>query len=151
MQEAVDRLRATNMAPHGAPERIRVWTVLRCMLAIAATKRALRRRGLTRTLRALRHRSALTPMQIELDPFTIAAADRVVAAAAAFYPGHAHCLERSLVLYDRLRRLGGVPEFRLGVQAAPFAAHAWIAYHGTPVNDCAEHVALFAVVPDDHP
>lgn len=134
-----------------APDRIRVWAILRSMLAIAIAKRALRRRGLTHTLGALRDRYDHEPGATEVDPLAIVAADRVVALAAAFYPGRAHCLERSLVLYERLSRLGAAPEFRLGVQAAPFAAHAWIELDGTPVNDCAEHVAHFAVVPDAQP
>lgn len=145
-------LAATDELPQrGEPDGIRVWTIVRCMVAIAVAKRALRRRGLTRTLNALRDRYDHGPTTTEVDPLAIVATDRLVALAAAFYPGRAHCLERSLVLYARLSRLGATPAFRLGVQAAPFAAHAWIELHGVPVNDCAEHVAHFAVVPDAQP
>src|SRR5690242_14575330 len=97
---AIDRL-----THRGTPDRVRIWPIVRCMLAIAGAKRALRRRGLTRTLSALRRRYDLGP-GVELDPLAIAAADHIVAVAAAFYPGRAHCLERSLVLYGHLCRLG---------------------------------------------
>ena len=87
-------------------------------------------------------------MTADFSPTTVVRADRVVALAAALYPGRALCLERSLVLYDRLRREGAAVELRIGVQAMPFAAHAWVTYGGEPVNDSAEHVSHFVVMPD---
>jgi len=69
-----------------------------------------------------------------------------VALAAALYPGRALCLERSLVLYHYLRRAGLSIQLRLGVQAYPFAAHAWIEYAGEILNDVPEHVAHFTPV-----
>jgi hypothetical protein len=68
---------------------------------------------------------------------------RSVALAAAFFPGRALCLERSLTLWYVLRSRGVPVELCLGVQKFPFAAHAWVAYRGTPLNDVPEHVAHF--------
>jgi hypothetical protein len=63
--------------------------------------------------------------------------------AAALYPGHAACLERSLMLYWHLRRAGVPVAFRMGVQMYPFLAHAWVEHDGVPINDVPEHVRLF--------
>jgi len=58
-----------------------------------------------------------------------------VAAAAAFYPRRAICLEQSLVLYRLLRRRGQPARLRVGVRPMPFAAHAWVECAGAPVNE----------------
>lgn len=155
IRELVEHSRGDYHRGPTAASPIHLWTVVRCMIAIARTKRALRRGGLTKTLSALRNRyaraSVATSVATPIDPLALAAQDRIVAIAAAFYPGRALCLERSLVLYARLCRLGSTPEFQLGVQAAPFGAHAWVTYDGVPVNDCAEHVSQFTVIPDAQP
>ncbi len=68
--------------------------------------------------------------------------------AAALFPGRALCLEQSLTLYVLLRLAGATVRLRLGVQAYPFGAHAWVEYLGRPLNDIEEHVAFFAPLPD---
>jgi Transglutaminase-like superfamily len=127
---------------------VRLWSVVACTVSIALTKRSLAWLGFERTLKRIRDRSERTDIAPDFSPASIAMADRVVAIAAALYPGRALCLERSLVLYDRLRRDGAAVELRIGVQATPFAAHAWVTYGGEPVNDSAEHVSHFIVMPD---
>jgi hypothetical protein len=128
--------------------KIRWWSVVACMVSIALIRRSLAWLGFARTLKRVRERSARTSFATDFSPASIAKADRVVAIAAALYPGRALCLERSLVLYERLRREGAAVELRIGVQATPFAAHAWVTYGGEPVNDSAEHVSHFVVIPD---
>lgn len=125
---------------------IRLADVLGCMGAIAAIKISLVWRGFAPTLARIEARSGAADSTRPTDDVVVARLDHVVAVAAALYPGRALCLERSLVLYDRLRRAGVRAEFRLGVQAAPFAAHAWIERHGTLVNDVLEHVEQFTPV-----
>jgi hypothetical protein len=73
----------------------------------------------------------------------VAASEYAVAMAAALYPGHAACLERSLTLYWHLRRAGVPVAYRMGVQMYPFLAHAWVERDGVPINDVPEHVRLF--------
>ena len=126
--------------------RVRLADVAACMAAIAAVKISLGWRGFAETLRRVEARSATTFSPRDADDTVVARLDYVVAVAAALYPGRALCLERSLVLYQRLRRAGARAEFRLGVQAAPFAAHAWIERHGAPLNDVLEHVEQFTPV-----
>ena len=118
------------------------------MISIARVRRSLAWSGFAQTLRRIRNRTERPGIAAHPSPDIIAMADRVVAIAAALYPGRALCLERSLVLYDRLRREGATVELRIGVQATPFAAHAWVTYGGEPVNDSAEHVSHFVVMPD---
>jgi hypothetical protein len=124
------------------------WSVVACMVSIALVRRSLAWSGFARTLKRIRDRSERASITTDFSPATIAMVDRLVALAAALYPGRALCLERSLVLYDRLRREGAAVELRIGVQATPFAAHAWVTYGGEPVNDSAEHVSHFVVMPD---
>jgi hypothetical protein len=71
--------------------------------------------------------------------------------AGAMYPGRAMCLEQSLTLYYVLRRMGIHAEYRQGVQPHPFRAHAWVEYEGAPINDLAEHVRLFTLLPNQLP
>lgn len=71
-----------------------------------------------------------------------------VAAAAAFFPGRALCLERSLALFVLLRCMGTEATLRLGVRAYPFAAHAWIEHGGEPVNENRETLAAYAPFPE---
>jgi hypothetical protein len=130
---------------------VRWWSIVACMVSIALVKRSLARWGFARTLQRIRDRSERASLRIDSASSVIARGDRVVALAAALYPWRALCLERSLVLYDRLRREGAAVELRIGVQATPFAAHAWVTYRGEPVNDSAEHVSHFAVMPEPRP
>jgi hypothetical protein len=146
----VPRWHATSAwRPSDASEpTVRWWSVAACMMSIALVRRSLAWFGFARTLRRVRGRCERTVINTDLSPNIVATADRVVALAAALYPGRALCLERSLVLYDRLRREGAAVELQIGVQATPFAAHAWVMYCGEPVNDSAEHVSHFVVMPE---
>ena len=126
----------------------RWWSVVACMMSIALVKRSLAWRGFARTLQRIRHRAERTRVDTDLLPVVVNRTEYLVAFAAALYPGRALCLERSLVLYDRLRRAGADVQLRIGVQATPFAAHAWVTYRGEPVNDSAEHVSHFVVMPE---
>jgi hypothetical protein len=141
-------IRSSEQSSETSQPATRWRSVLACMVSIALVKRSLAWFGFARTLKRVRERSESTGSASEFSPTSIAAADRVVAIAAALYPGRALCLERSLVLYDRLRREGAAVELRIGVQATPFAAHAWVTYRGEPVNDSAEHVSHFVVIPE---
>lgn len=126
---------------------ISVIDVLGCMTAIAAVKASLAYRGFARTVERIEARTPNATAGRDAPDEIIARLDRLVAIAAAWYPGRALCLERSLVLYGRLRRAGARAELRLGVQAAPFASHAWVERHGTPLNDVLEHTEQFTPVP----
>jgi hypothetical protein len=76
-----------------------------------------------------------------------ATAKRVVM-AAAFFPGRALCLEQSLTLWYLLRRSRIQATFRLGVQAYPFVAHAWVEHAGQPVNESPETLKPLVPLPN---
>jgi hypothetical protein len=113
------------------------------LLRLAVLKAALAVRGFARTWAWIQADAGRASLAGDVDPQLVAGAEYVVAMAAALYPGHAACLERSLVLYWYLRRTGVPVEYRMGVQMYPFLAHAWVEYRGTPINDVPEHVRLF--------
>ena len=114
----------------------------RCALALLAVRARLRARGFGPTVAWARRRGAraagagLAPEEVERAAYH-------VAVAAAFFPGRAVCLEQSLALYVLLRRRGVAAELRLGVQAYPFHAHAWVELDGEPVNEHRETVERF--------
>lgn len=117
------------------------------MASIAAIKASLASRGFARTLARMHARRPNATSGVDAPDDVVARLDRLVSVAAAWYPGRALCLERSLVLYQRLCRAGAQAEIRLGVQAVPFASHAWVERHGTPLNDVLEHTEQFTPVP----
>jgi hypothetical protein len=58
------------------------------------------------------------------------------------------CLEQSLCVLWILRSLGADARLRLGVVPFPLRAHAWVEHDGVPVNEEAEIVATYRVLPD---
>jgi hypothetical protein len=121
--------------------------VIGCMAALAAVKASLAYRGFAHTVARIHARRPRATDGADAPDEVVARLERLVAIAAAWYPGRALCLERSLVLYERLRRTGAQAELRLGVQAVPFASHAWVERHGEPLNDVLEHTEQFTVLP----
>jgi transglutaminase superfamily protein len=130
---------------------VRVPSVLQCGFLLLGVKMALRMRGLSWTIRYIRRRVGVAPATRSVDLDVVKAAERAVAMAGAFYPGRAMCLEQSLVLYHLLRRQGIPVKYCQGVQAHPFAAHAWVEYGGATINDVAEHVSWYARLPNELP
>ena len=138
------RIHSTVREPH-------VPSVLRSGFMIAALKISLRTRGFARTLAWIRRRvEGVTPVA-EVDQALVRAAEWSVAMAAAFYPGRAQCLERSLVLYYILRRQRVPVRYCHGVQPWPLTSHAWIEYRGEVINDVPERVKEFSRFPDQLP
>jgi hypothetical protein len=113
------------------------------MLRIVLLKTALVLAGFRRTFRWIHTRADAVPLADDVDDALVLAAEYAIAMAAALYPGHAACLERSLLLYWYLRRAGVAARYRMGVQMYPFLAHAWVEYRGQPINDVPEHVRRF--------
>ncbi|MBK6321482.1 MAG: lasso peptide biosynthesis B2 protein [Burkholderiales bacterium] len=62
---------------------------------------------------------------------------KLVNRAARLPPIPATCLSRSLLLCWMLQRRGVATHLRIGVSKNQhvFAAHAWVEYQGTPIND----------------
>lgn len=113
-----------------------------CAALLFVIRLGLKYGGLDSVRRRLASRLQLVTLEIH-DRQLIDACVRSVAFAAAFFPGRALCLERSLTLWYVLGTRGVPVELRLGVQRFPFAAHAWVAYRGEPLNDVREHVDHF--------
>ena len=123
-------------------------SVFTCGSMIFALKIALRVYGFRRVIKWIGRRVASIPATAWLDPNAIKASERAVATAGALYPGQAHSVEQSLVLYYLLRRRGVPVTYCQGVRPQPFEAHAWIEYRGEAINDVPEHVKRFARLPD---
>jgi hypothetical protein len=115
------------------------WTMLR----FALLKACLATAGFNRILQWIHARAQRAPLRGDVDAARIADVEYAVALAAALYPGHAACLERSLLFYWYLRRAGVPVRFRMGVQMYPFLAHAWVEHGGRAINDLPEHVRQF--------
>lgn len=118
-------------------------SIIACGLVIALVKLALKTLGFAPTLRWIELHTGSRPRNDTLPIESLRAIEHKVAIAGALFPGRALCLEQSLTLYHYLRRAGLDATFRVGIQAHPFAAHAWVEYRGIPVNDVAEHVNRF--------
>lgn len=101
--------------------------------------------GFHRTIKLVR-RFSRGPRRDQIRDVELAAAAYRVAAASAFMPYGRKCLERSLVLFFQLKRNGVPVVLRLGAQAHPFAAHAWVEYNGEPVNEHRESIKDFSPV-----
>jgi Transglutaminase-like superfamily len=144
--EAVARIDET----HVLRGSITVPSVLRCGVTIAVLKVLLKTRGFGVTINWVRRRIQHVPTELA-DPNIVKRSERVVALAAALYPGHAMCLEQSLTLYYLLRRRGVDVKYCQGVQPHPFEAHAWVEYRGEVINDFSEHTRCFARLPDQLP
>lgn len=71
-----------------------------------------------------------------------------VAAAAAFYPRRALCLEQSLALFVALRRAGAPAKLRIGVRPLPFVAHAWVEIDGIAINEAPDVIAQLTPFPE---
>jgi hypothetical protein len=105
--------------------------LIRSMLVIAAMDVLPRMIGLRRTLRLIGELNAGGSAAEDLIEATV----NSVCTAAAFYPRRALCLEQSLALTWLLRRRGVPAELRIGVQARPFYAHAWVEVDGRALNE----------------
>jgi len=151
--EASERLAARSGARVAtrAPAVPAVPSVLRCGFLIFALKLGIRTVGFPRVRRWVRRRVEAVSVIAAVDVEAVKATEYAVAMAGAWYPGRALCLEQSLVLYYVLRRQGVGVKFMRGVQAHPFAAHAWVEYHGEIINDVLEHVRHFTPLPDELP
>ncbi len=119
--------------------------VVYSFLVVACSRMSLRFFGFRRTLRLVK-RAALgsTSRAPEGSPLEAA---KVLATAAAFFPGRAICLEQSVALYYVLRRRGFPVALRIGVQPYPFQAHAWVELDGEPLLENADFVQKFVPFP----
>jgi len=131
--------------------RRRVPSVFRSGVAILWLKTLLMMRGYASTLAWIRRHVEAVRLVEDPDPALVMMAEWSVAMAAAFYPGRAQCLERSLVLYYLLRRQGIPVRYCHGVQPYPLVSHAWIEYRGEVINDVPERVKQFSRFPDQLP
>ena len=134
-----------------AMSEVRVPSVLRSGLMIAALKLSLRVRGYKRTIEWIKQRVESVPQRWDVELTVVKGTEWRVAMAAAFYPGRAQCLERSLVLYYALRRQGVPVRYCHGVQPSPLISHAWVEYQGEVINDVPERVNEFSRLPDQLP
>lgn len=140
---------AINVDPRaGADPSLRLPSILWCGFLVLVYKVALKTRGYAWTARWIQRRAEHVSIGALADDTPVRLSERRVALACALYPGRALCLERSWVLYYLLRQQGVDVRLVNGVKVDPFGAHAWLEYQGEPLNDVAEHVALYTRVPE---
>jgi len=118
------------------------------LMVLSCVRLSLRFLGLGRTVKVVRWLDRRCAVRAQHDMATARSVEESVAKAAALFPGRALCLEQSLALYALLRRSSVPARLRLGAQAYPFGAHAWVETNGEPLNDIAEHVAFYVPLED---
>lgn len=120
--------------------------VVTCMVLLLAADLSLKTLGLRRSVKLARRLVRRSEAGTADRPGIMAVA-RAVAAAAAFYPGRAQCLEQSLALFLLLRRRRIAADLRIGVQPFPFSAHAWVEHDGRAINEVEDFVTRLAPFP----
>lgn len=119
-----------------------------CAAAVGLWSLALRVCGFGPSLRVLNALTRRESLNAKFDPAVISEISRRVSTAAAMSPFRALCLEQSFALCYLLRRRAVAARLRLGVQAYPFAAHAWVEYRGMPINELGEVLEGVVSLPD---
>lgn len=140
--------RASVPAAGGVAREATAPSSVRCFALLVAVKASLLLLGFGRTHRLVMRLSGGKAAAAAAGclPLVSSTADRV-AMAAAFFPGRALCLEQSLALYLLLRRMGIQADLRFGVQAYPFAAHAWVEHGGEAVRESADRLKQLVSLP----
>ena len=113
---------------------------LQAIVSLPLVRIGLKTLGYQRIRRLLSQvgRLQATPQGKQGDIDNIArAAAKMVHRAAQTRIGRANCLPRSLTLWSLLRSQGMDSDFCLGVKknSRTIEAHAWVEYHGTPLNE----------------
>ena len=124
---------------------------VRCFATLTLMRAALKLLGFHRTMNGLRRSMLNVAIDPDFSREHVMEISDALALAAAFYPGRAKCLERSLTLYYLARREGAGVHYRQGVQTCPFVGHAWVEYQGEVINDVEEHIKTFSRLPDQLP
>jgi hypothetical protein len=125
------------------PEDTGAFEILHTAVLLVLARLALIVLGFQRTATIVNRFSSAGDPCINVDPVQVQATKYAVSLAAAFIPARILCLERSLVLYYKLKRNRVPAALRLGVRALPFAAHAWVELEGSPVNETADFLKDF--------
>jgi hypothetical protein len=123
----------------------------RAVTLLSLTRLSLRLRGFKKTKTELQKKLTLNSPQRMVkqnDAETVQMTCRMVRAGAHYGLGRPSCLEESLVLWYLLQSQNIPARLRIGVQkvAEKFAAHAWVEFEGTPLNEgepVHQHYAAF--------
>lgn len=122
---------------------------LLCAVVLTVTRLYLRSVGLRQTVRMARKATAWREARTHSDSIAFGKAMALtVEKTATLFPGRALCLEQSITLFVMLRWAGVPATLRLGAQALPFTAHAWVDLCGEPINAARELLAVFQPFPD---
>jgi len=126
--------------------RARVPSKARCFASVALIHAGVRLFGLPGVLSWLDSKGSSGCVGVLPHPW-LSQMLRNVYTALAFYPFNVACLETSLAILALLRRAGARGQLRLGVDIHPFAAHAWVEYEGSPLNETAETTRRYRLFP----
>lgn len=131
---------------HTRPDGVRALQVLQAAALLILARLALIVLGFQRTARLVDRFSRAGDLRADVDAAQVQASAYAISLAAAFVPARVLCLERSLVLYHKLKRADVPVTLRLGARALPFAAHAWVELEGTPINETPDNLKDFAPI-----
>lgn len=131
------------MACDARPDRIGVFQIVHTAVFLILARLALVVLDFEKTAALVDRLSRSDGPRVDAEPGQVRAATYLVSLAAAFIPARILCLERSLVLYYRLRRDGVPVTLRLGARAYPFAAHAWVEHEGHPIDETPDFLKDF--------
>lgn len=132
----------------GQAREVGVPSARRCFAFLVGIKVSLLILGFGRTYRIIARLTRSKDAAVGGCTVAVNATAERVAIAAAFFPGRALCLEQSLAIYFLLRRMSLQATLQLGVQAYPFAAHAWVEHAGEPVNESREKLKSLVPLPE---
>lgn len=120
------------------------------VVSLLTVRLLLRALGLRTVLRLLMRRFARQPRG-RLRSEWLARLDRNMRLAEALSPVFTECLERSVVTWCAMRRVGAEAQLRFGVHVHPFAAHAWVEHLDEPIGDTHEDLMRYRMFPPLEP
>ncbi len=120
-------------------------TTVRYVARVASTRRRLKTAGLCATLVDYQARNP-TAHRRDAGPELHEIIRSYVVARIPFAQGDADCMPRSIALASLLRERRFDATLCVGVQKAPFRAHAWVELHDLVVNDALERIRPFHVI-----
>lgn len=124
----------------------RLSSVVAAAAALAASRVALKRAGLARTVSRFDQRRQLRE---ELRPNS---GERLIDVAAAFHRAALlfspldQCLPRAIAIANRLIAHGIAPTLVIGVKLKPFAAHSWVQVGPGLINDQIDNIRNFTPI-----
>lgn len=141
---AVEAPRAAGMLRYDMRAPVHFGELAGTWLALGRARRALRSTPLETIIGKCRQCHAVgATRRLREDTLALAGRFRRARALVPIKPG---CLQDSLALSDWLARRGAFPSLIFGVKLNPFAAHCWVQFGQTVLNDAPDIVEAFTPI-----